>query len=263
MSAPTRASWIQVIAYLILRISDGTCILVPRINRSIGRYLRTSPASKSRAWRWTHRGIWTVPLLVPIATGVIIVGAYRWTLAPVTLGWCVAAWHASRPEESETEESAAVEVEAEAESSVDEEEAGQDAEPTPDQPPVDPLLQLAADLIGTARGVHLSALLAALHRAGADPALDTRGLRAQLATRGVPVRPSVRAPREAVPGAPVAVSAGVHREDLEAVLGPLPDPSPQGLPDGVATAATGGLTRAVGDRSPSVATAAATAQPAV
>jgi hypothetical protein len=261
MSAPTRARWVQAVVDAIGRTLDGTCVIAVLIGRGVAAYMRTCPVQGYRwYWRAVSYGTWAVVLGAPAAGGVVLLITSGWpATSTAAAAWVAASWYAGRPPTDDVGHDIDIDID-EGEGQDEDEQSG---EPAPEEPPVDPLLQLAADLIGTARGVHLSALLAALHRAGADPALDTRGLRAQLATRGVPVRPSVRAPREAVPGAPVAVSAGVHREDLEAVLGPLPDPSPQGLPDGVATAATGGLTRAVGDRSPSVATAAATAQPAV
>ena len=104
------------------------------------------------------------------------------------------------------------------------------------EPEADPLLALCAQLTGTARGVHLDALCAALNKASPDRERTPSEVRAALAQRGVVTRPSVGAPEGAVPGAPRKVRRGVHREDLEAVIGPLPGPTPMDPAVGVATA---------------------------
>jgi hypothetical protein len=75
-------------------------------------------------------------------------------------------------------------------------------------------LELLYDAMGTARGVHLRTLAAALiHRVGG--AWDIADVRRLCAAARVPVTPTVRAPG----GKP---TVGVYRADLP----PLPDPSP-------------------------------------
>ncbi|NGO68540.1 hypothetical protein [Streptomyces boncukensis] len=111
------------------------------------------------------------------------------------------------------------------------------AAPTKSSGP-DPLLLLCAHLIGDTRGVHLRDIVAALHQAGADPRHGAPEVRRVLEQRGVPTRAKVRAPKGAVPGAAEAVTRGVHREDLETLLGPLSTITPKSPPESVATPAT-------------------------
>lgn len=117
----------------------------------------------------------------------------------------------------------------------DTEESPTDTEDAPEETAEDdPLLAFTAQLIGNARGVHLDALRAALNGAAPNRERSTDEVRAALAQRGVHTRPSVRAPEGAAPDAPKKVRRGVHRDDLEAVIGPLPAPTPAGPSERVA-----------------------------
>lgn len=113
-----------------------------------------------------------------------------------------------------------------------------DQEPV-EQAVVPPLLALSARLIGPARGVHLAALAQRYRRERPGAEITTAKVRSELAALGVPTRSSVRGPKGAVPGAEEGVSEGVHREDLEAVIGPLdshpPLPGPRDVAGAVAT----------------------------
>lgn len=85
----------------------------------------------------------------------------------------------------------------------------------------DQFLTLLHDTLGTAKGVHLRTLAAALtvKHGGAWGVGDVRALCDDCA---VPTRPTVRAPG----GGP---TVGVHRADLDALPRPLPEPGP--VPD--------------------------------
>ncbi|MCT2591129.1 hypothetical protein LHJ74_14630 [Streptomyces sp. N2-109] len=135
------------------------------------------------------------------------------------------------------------------------------AEEEPELPALDPLLTLCAQLIGDARGVHLDTLVAAVNEAAPHRTREGPEVRAALAQRGVPTRPSVGAPGGGVPGAPRKVRRGVHREDLEAVIGPLSDLRPAAQPSTVATPATPPLTSNVADPATAVAAPATPLQP--
>jgi hypothetical protein len=243
MTAPTRRAWVQAVADVIARTLEGSCVIVIGLGRGIRAFMRTCPVKGCR-WYWRAVGYltWGVALGAPVSVGVVILLIPGWPALLIVAGtWTAVAWIVTREDEVEAE-------------SGDEEEQPDEEATDADRSPVDPLLALAAQLIGNARGVHLTALLAALHRAGVDPRFDASELRAALAERGVAWRPSVRAPKGAVPGAAEGVAQGVHREDLEAVIGPLPAPSSEPLPGPVATATTTGLTCDVAKSATAVAT---------
>lgn len=105
-------------------------------------------------------------------------------------------------------------------------EAADDADSAPaeeatEQAPIDPLLALCATLTGDASGVHVNALVGRLNKPGGTPSFTTDTVRSALADLGVPIRPSVRGYKGGVLGGEIGVARGVHREDLEAVIGPL------------------------------------------
>ncbi|MFF2650587.1 hypothetical protein [Streptomyces sp. NPDC058045] len=110
---------------------------------------------------------------------------------------------------------------------------------TEEKPATAPLLQLCAHLIGPRRGVHLRDIAMALREAGAPDSTGAQEVRSHLTRLGVRVRPSVRAPKgvtlDRLPAGaeepPVGVAQGVHRDDLEAVIGPLPEPLPDPSPE--------------------------------
>jgi hypothetical protein len=199
-------------------------------------YLRTCPVKGCRwYWRTIGYGTWSTAAAFPLAVGGVLLvsaGPLAWGIAGATL--VAVCWIAGEDEDEEEEPEA-------------------EEEPAP-AAPIDPLLAFTAQLIGNARGIHLTALLTALHRAGVDPRFDATELRTVLAEQGVAWRPSVRAPKGAVPGAAERVAQGVHREDLEAVIGPFPVPSSEPLPGPVATATTSGVTCDVADLTTAVAT---------
>lgn len=104
-------------------------------------------------------------------------------------------------------------------------------ETTPEEPPIDPLLSTCARLIGNRKGVHLSTLTRHLNQAAPNRNITTSQVRSALTSLGVVVKGSVRAPRGGDPNAGNSPSEGVHRADLEAVIGPLPHSDHQGLGD--------------------------------
>ncbi|GAA2948588.1 hypothetical protein ACFPN0_15025 [Kitasatospora cinereorecta] len=194
------------------------------------RPLLVSLTSIHPAWLGVLFVILLAVELAPTLAALLLLGllsamttpALMW---PATIVWAVAAWCAgATSKETETTPEEAPED--------DEEEA----------PPVDPLLLLCALLIGEANGVHLNALVAALHDAGSTTTHGTAQVRAALGARGVTTRASVRAPKGAIPGAEEGVTRGVHREDLERVLGPLSDLQPAPPAGSVATGVATALT---------------------
>lgn len=146
---------------------------------------------------------------------VMAAAAYRmlllswWLLGGTLLIVCIRALRAATKEAlGEPEKTAAPPAEAPAEA------AGTD------RPDVDQgvFLQLLHDVLGTATGVHLRTLAAAL-TARTGTAWEVADVRRLCEGSGVPVRPTVRAPG----GGP---TVGVHRDDL----GALPQPLPEGAP---------------------------------
>lgn len=121
----------------------------------------------------------------------------------------------------------------------DEKEAGESAAEATNQEPevtsVDPLPSLLWKLIGEAPGAHVKALTEHLNAAAPGASFDRPAVRAALAARGIPIRPSVRD----VAG---RVNEGVHRDDLEAWEKALSPAAPKALPEArsepVATAVT-------------------------
>ncbi len=118
-------------------------------------------------------------------------------------------------------------------------EAGETTADTPakelEEAPADPLPSLLWKLIGEAPGAHVKALTEHLNAAAPQAGFDRPAVRAALAARGIPIRPSVRD----VAG---RVNEGVHRDDLEAWEKSLSPATPKALPEGrsepVATAVT-------------------------
>ncbi|WP_406157738.1 hypothetical protein [Streptomyces canus] len=97
---------------------------------------------------------------------------------------------------------------------------------TPEQPAADPLVALMWKLIAGASGVHLKTLtqvLAAAAEKGGKEAPSKALVEAALATRGIPLRDSVRDISR-------KINKGVHREDLtawEQTLSQTADPTPR------------------------------------
>lgn len=169
------------------------------------------------------------PVIVGL-TGIFLIATLvaRWLMWPTAITWCIAAWHAGADPKPRNEVS---------------EPSKNEPAPDPAPPPqIDPLLALCAELIGTAHGVHLNALVTRLREAGAPPSTGAAEVRAALAQRGVSTRSSVRAPKGAAEGAPQGVAQGVHRADLEAIIGPLSTLTPRDAPNTVATPTTSPLT---------------------
>jgi hypothetical protein len=110
-------------------------------------------------------------------------------------------------------------------------------EPEPEKAPTDPLPGLLWKLIGEAPGTHVKTLTEHLNAAAPQAGFDRPAVRAALAARRIPVRPSVRD----VAG---RVNEGVHRDDLEAWERALSPAEPKALLEGrsepVATAVTCG-----------------------
>lgn len=113
--------------------------------------------------------------------------------------------------------------------------AGEQPGEEPEETPTDPLPGLLWKLIGEAPGTHLKTLTEHLNTAAPEAGFDRAAVRAALAERRIPVRPSVRD----VAG---RVNEGVHRDDLEAweqTLSPAaPAPLPETRSEPVATAVT-------------------------
>lgn len=109
------------------------------------------------------------------------------------------------------------------------------AKEEPEETPVDPLPGLLWKLIGEAPGTHVKTLTEHLNAAAPQAGFDRPAVRAALAARRIPIRPSVRD----VAG---RVNEGVHRDDLEAWEKALSPAEPKALPEGrsepVATAVT-------------------------
>jgi len=101
--------------------------------------------------------------------------------------------------------------------------------------PADPLVAVMWRLIADAPGVHVKTLAERLQKAAPDETVDRAAVRAKLAARGIPTKPSVRDVRG-------RVNEGVHRADLkaweEALPAPSPVPSPEARSEPVATAVT-------------------------
>jgi hypothetical protein len=100
---------------------------------------------------------------------------------------------------------------------------------TPGPPPGDPLVALMWKLIAGASGVHLKTLTAVLAAAAekeGNEAPSKALVEAALATRGIPLRDSVRDTRR-------KINKGVHRDDLQAweqALSQPSDPAPPADP---------------------------------
>lgn len=218
-----RPDWVAAVGESVERLLTGAHRAGAGCWHAGAVYMGTCPVKGQRwYWRALGYGTWGTVAAAPLAVGGVLLvtaGPLAWGVAGATA--VTVCWIAGEDDEEEEPEK--------------EEELGVEQS-------IDPLLAFTAQLIGNARGVHLTALLTALHRAGVDPRFDAADLRAVLAERGVSWRPSVRAPKGAVPGAPLGVAQGVHRADLEAVIGPFPDPGSEPLPGPVATAATSSLT---------------------
>lgn len=158
---------------------------------------------------------------VLIATAVLLYAANRYrTWIPYGLAVaCAAAWmHV--PDETDAEAG---------------EHPADGAEQEPEETPVDPLPVLLWKLIGEAPGAHLKTLTEHLNTAAPGAGFNRAAVRAALADRRIPVRPSVRD----VAG---RVNEGVHRDDLEAWQQALSPAAPASLPEAcsepVATAVT-------------------------
>lgn len=97
----------------------------------------------------------------------------------------------------------------------------------------DQFVTLARELVGTAPGVHLTTLAAALSGRYGGP-WDTPDVRALCRDHSIPVQPSVRDARK-------RVSTGVHGDDLPPLPQPLPEPT-VAPPVGVVAAGQPGTT---------------------
>jgi hypothetical protein len=160
---------------------------------------------------------------VLIGIGVLLYAANRYrTWIPYGLALaCAAAWmHVPNEAKAQAGERAAETI-----------------EEGPEETPVDPLPGLLWKLIGEAPGVHVKTLTEHLNTAAPQAGFDRPAVRAALAARGIPIRPSVRD----VAG---RVNEGVHRDDLEAWEKALSPAAPKALPEArskpVATAVTCG-----------------------
>ncbi|RKN61879.1 hypothetical protein D7231_31905 [Streptomyces klenkii] len=187
------------------RLWDGSRIVGRRTTEGIAGWVRDGDGVGDRSAR----------LLFPAgAAGMVwlAVGRMEWLLWFAAAWWCAAAYRATAPPK---------------EPSAPKRKRGKGApagavEEAPQGPAKDPLLALVEQLIGTANGVHVAAVLQALQRADGSPDWGVPEVRAALEARGVRVRPSLK-----VAG---RVSVGVHRDDLTAALAALPDPAPSGAP---------------------------------
>lgn len=119
------------------------------------------------------------------------------------------------------------------------------AEPT-EEAPDDPLITLMWKLIEDAPGVHIKTLAERLTTASGKP-VERATVRAALAARSIPVRPSVR-------NTLGKVNEGVHRDDLAAWEQALPALSPRLAPGGCSGPVATALTCDVGTAATPVAT---------
>lgn len=156
---------------------------------------------------------------VVLGSGVAVYAAFRYRtwIAPILLAWCVAAWmHAPEPDRDAGE-------------AVEEEPAGE---------PADPFPGILWNLIADAPGVHVKTVAEHLHAAAPEAGCDRAAVRAALAARRIPVRGSVR-------GADGRVNEGVHRADLEVwekgLSSPGSKPAPGACSGPVATPLTSGV----------------------
>lgn len=173
---------------LAVRLVDGSGILF----RLLG----------DRTAAWVRKGrrddLTGIPALLGVLLRMVIVAVGLWALwrlvraVPnvlwlLTTLWCWCAARATRPGKE----------------AVDTPSAEPDTAPDPDA-----VRTLLEGLIGDRPGVHLSTVLAHLHKQGQGEGWSMADLRARLEAAGVPVRRSVKVARR--------VAYGVHRDDLTA-----------------------------------------------
>lgn len=160
-----------------------------RLRRHVDRLAIGTRALLRQFGGWLLPGVWRTALARVVGSTVAagfaltVVGRAPVLLWPASAAWAVAAWRTGRADERRRR--------AEAE-----------------------LVQLLDEMIGPRNGVLLADVLAALHAEQLLTDWDVRELRAAVERVGVSVRDSLK-----VEG---RVSVGVHREDLDAVLAPLP-----------------------------------------
>lgn len=118
---------------------------------------------------------------------------------------------------------------------------------TAEEAPSDPLVTVLWQLIANAPGVHVKTLAEHLQAAATEGGVDRAAVRAKLAARGIPTRPSVR-------DASGRVNEGVHRRDLEAWQQALPDHSPAPAPEARSRPVEAAVTCDVADAPTPVAT---------
>ncbi|WP_165984215.1 hypothetical protein [Streptomyces sp. YIM 98790] len=161
------------------RITAGSGVLLGRYGRWITADGPRAAASRVAGCGGAAAlGVWTTAEHLP------------WLPLPAAAAWCAAAW-AAAPEPDSA-----------------------DTEPEPEVFDPDQWLRIAHDAVGGARGVHLSALAAALTEALGEE-WSTEDVRAAADELGVPVTASVR-----VGG---RVSTGIRTADLPPPPPPLPD----------------------------------------
>lgn len=135
----------------------------------------------------------------------------QFAIPGAAVAWCVAAWWIAPPGEREAS-------------------AGPAEDVIPKPVHSDPQDVYAATLewirqqIGDRQGVHLRDLLAHAQVHGMFEDLDVTELRAHLERHRIPVRDRVR-----VRG--LGVTVGIHRDDLQPLPEPLPDPESQDPPE--------------------------------
>ncbi|MFX4294121.1 hypothetical protein [Streptomyces bohaiensis] len=195
-------------------------------------------------WRWginwagLGRGLF---LAVVAYFAVVKIVDWRW---PVPIGaavWLLSAWWAGRPREGDED---------------------QEQKPTAEEPSAapeaaspnlaaDPLVTILWHLMGTAPGVHLSAVAARLSDGPGRPRVTGAHVRPLVEELGLPVLPRVRGHKRGQLGASTTPSTGVSRADLEKLVGPKPDPLPWSVVKAVAaciyTGQSGVATRSGGE----------------
>jgi hypothetical protein len=206
----------------------------PRLHRRLGAELRPLLAVRGagaslcagsgillrRGWAvlgeryslWERLGVLAVACYLAAYGTAHAPDVARFAIPAAAVAWCTAAWWAAPPatvEEHEPEPAEEPEEEP-ARSSDDDIRAA--------------TLDWIRQQIGDRQGVHLRDLLTHAQAHGMFATLDVSELRTHLERHGVPVRNRVR-----VRG--LGVTVGIHRDDLPAPSGPLPEHDAQDPPD--------------------------------
>jgi hypothetical protein len=158
-----------------------------------------------------------------LLAAVYVAVRFRTWIVWMLLAWAVAAWmHAPGTPDEQREQ------------------AGE-------EPPADPLVAILWHLIGDAPGTHLKTVTERLQKAAPEEDIDRAAVRAKLAARGIPVKPSVR-------DAAGRVNEGVHRADLQAWQAASSPPAVAPVPEARSKPVATPLTCDVADAATAVAT---------